>query len=107
MRVGSSYLVRSERQGEVFNVLFALDAERNNVHIVTAYRRPCPSNKGFKILFRCLLKVKADLGKEIVPLCKIDPPKFKILLRLGQPLRDEGRINHSCSELRVRKTVDS
>ncbi|MFH0823819.1 MAG: DUF4258 domain-containing protein [Pseudomonadota bacterium] len=33
-----SYLVYSEYRGEVFHVLFALDAAGDNVRIITAYR---------------------------------------------------------------------
>jgi hypothetical protein len=33
-----SYLVRSEHEGEVFHMLFAVDVEADNIRIITAYR---------------------------------------------------------------------
>lgn len=33
-----SYLVRSQHQGDVFHIIFAVDVEGDNIRIVTAYR---------------------------------------------------------------------
>jgi hypothetical protein len=33
-----SYLVRSEYQGDVFHILFAVDVKADNIRIITAYR---------------------------------------------------------------------
>ena len=44
-----SYLVRSEHEGEVFHILFAVDVQADNIRIITAYR---PSSKEWEDGFR-------------------------------------------------------
>src|SRR5271157_2182193 len=51
-------------------------------------------DKCLKVLFRCLLKVKTDLGKEIFSFFEVNSAKFQVLISLSEPLHDQRRINH-------------
>lgn len=44
-----SYLVFAEYEGDIFHILFAIDAEEDNIRIITAYRpNPKDWENGFK-----------------------------------------------------------
>lgn len=44
-----SYLIRSEKGGRVFHVLFAVDVENSNIRVITAYYpHPDEWKPGFK-----------------------------------------------------------
>ena len=51
-------------------------------------------NIGFQKLFGRLLKMKTDLGEEVLSLLEIDTGEFEILLRLCKPFANNLKVNH-------------